>query len=196
MIDRSSSLSHILKSTLKGERASTSNRCRLAKRAIVYLGSLQFNGRPSSPMYCRTCFGSFFVLTQDERGTSLGKTMASRLTRSARVHASFSSFHDCRFVIQAYIPYAAPSSYACKLQVSGERDWPFYLSSASRSCFVRAYSLTCFVWREGVLRETRLLIVSHSFVGVLLIQFVDALGDFVICLTFNRCKHFVFTQFR
>ena len=136
-------------------------------------------------MYCRTSFGSFFVLSTDEGGSSFGKRMLRRLTRSVRAHASSSSFHDFRFVILVCIPNAVPNSYGCDCQVNGDRSRSFYLSSASRSCFVRAYSLTCFFWKGVALRGTSSLTVAHSFVGVLLVQFVDTLGDFVIFLATN-----------
>ena len=106
MMDRSSSLSDNLKSTLEIEKIEeTHSRC----LEMNYLGSLQFNARPSSPKYCRTGFSSVFFLNHSEKKTS--HLHADERTRLIRVRASFASIRVFQSVTRACIPNGVPNIY-------------------------------------------------------------------------------------
>ena len=113
----------------------------------TYFGSLQFSGRPSSPMYCRTGLGSLFVLVQRKIrqmkawGALIHWLVGFAFTFLLHCFVCFHSRFGCVFW------WSFRGTIIKQMQVRCEHCRYAYFSSASRSGLVRAYSFTWLFWR-------------------------------------------------
>lgn len=156
------------------------------RKKKVYFGSLQFSGRPSSPMYWRTGFGSGFVLGKrrnDQIELQDFQGILFRFSFTFLLH-TFMCFHTWfRCVFRLSFPITAKNRYEKWGGLSSWKNFEILFIGIS-FVFCTCEFVHLFFLKKFDIRMKSIIYESYSFFTIRSIKFFNSFGDFIVFLNY------------